>query len=148
MLIILCFIWLQAYKGNKLVRFLGELLIGPLRPEGRWQTLKSPDSRFLRKYGVLFEDNRGPPMVVRGATWEVENHATGYVNRGKLEYHLGRPILSFRLVVNSPSWYCIACHLLREHRRAEAPLGAGHCCSSCPSCIHQSNFKNALINQN
>ena len=86
---------LQAYKGNKVVRFLGELLIGPLRPEGRWQTLKSPDSRFLRKYGVLFEDNRGPPMVVRGATWAVDP-VTGYVNRGRLEYHLGRPLLSFR----------------------------------------------------
>jgi len=84
---------LQAYKGNKLMRFLGEFFIGPLRPEGRWQVLKSPDSRFLRKYGVLFEDNRGPPMVLRGATY-VTDPVTGWVNRGKLEPHLGRPLIS------------------------------------------------------
>ncbi|KAL0042483.1 hypothetical protein WJX79_001296 [Trebouxia sp. C0005] len=83
------------YKGNKLVRFLGELFIGPLRPEGRWAVLKSPDSRFLRKYGALFEDNRGPPMVLVGATYATDP-VTGWVNRGKLEPHLGRPLVSIR----------------------------------------------------
>lgn len=77
------------------MRILSEVFIGPVRPEGRWQVLKSPDSRFLRKYGVLFEDNRGPPMVLRDATY-VTDPATGWVNRGKLEPHLGRPLISFR----------------------------------------------------
>ncbi|DBA90394.1 TPA: hypothetical protein ACH3X1_003668 [Trebouxia sp. C0004] len=83
------------YKGNKLVRFLGEFFIGPLRPEGKWAVLKSPDSRFLCKYGALFEDNRGPPMVLVGATYATDP-VTGWVNRGKLEPHLGRPLLSIR----------------------------------------------------
>lgn len=83
------------YKGNKLVRFLGEFFIGPLRPEGKWAVLKSPDSRFLRKYGALFEDNRGPPMVLVGATYATDP-VTGWVNRGKLEPHLGRPLVSIR----------------------------------------------------
>ena len=86
---------LQPYKGNKLMRFLGEFFIGPLRPDGSWQVLKSPDSRFLRKYGALFEDNRGPPMVLRGATYATDP-VTGWVNRGKLEPHKGRPLVSFR----------------------------------------------------
>ncbi|DBA93931.1 TPA: hypothetical protein ACH3X3_013969 [Trebouxia sp. C0006] len=83
------------YKGNKLVRFLGEFFIGPLRPEGKWAVLKSPDSRFLRKYGALFEDNRGPPMILVGATYATDP-VTGWVNRGKLEPHLGRPLVSIR----------------------------------------------------
>ena len=77
------------------MRFLGDFFIGPLRPEGTWQVLKSPDSRFVRKYGALFEDNRGPPMVLRGATYETDP-VTGWVNRGQLQSHLGRPLISFR----------------------------------------------------
>lgn len=95
MLIVRMLVCLQPHKGNKFMRFLGEFFIGPLRPEGTWQVLKSPDSRFMRKYGALFEDNRGPPMVLRGATYETDP-VTGWVNRGQLQSHLGRPLISFR----------------------------------------------------
>lgn len=95
MLIVRMLVCLQPHKGNKLMRFLGEFFIGPLRPEGTWQVLKSPDSRFMRKYGALFEDNRGPPMVLRGATYETDP-VTGWVNRGQLQSRLGRPLISFR----------------------------------------------------
>ena len=80
-------------KTNRCTRFLSEFFIGPIRPGGSWQVLKTPDSRFLRKYGALFEDNRGPPMVLRGATYAVDP-ITGWVNRGKLEPYYGRPLIS------------------------------------------------------
>ena len=64
-----------------------------MRPEGTWQVLKSPDSRFLNKYGPLFEDNRGPPMVMKNATYAVDP-VTGWVNRGKLEPYYGAPLIS------------------------------------------------------
>ena len=104
MLMVLVLVWLQPYKGNKFMRFLGEFFIGPLRPEGTWQVLKSPDSRFVRKYGALFEDHRGPPMVLRGATYATDP-VTGWVNRGKLESHLGRPLISFRYPSPTPRPY-------------------------------------------
>ena len=104
MLTVPVLLWLQPYKGNKFTRFLGEFFIGPLRPEGTWQVLKSPDSRFVRKYGALFEDNRGPPMVLRGATYATDP-VTGWVNRGKLEPHLGQPLISFRYSSPTPRPY-------------------------------------------
>ena len=83
----------RIHRSNRCTRFLSEFFIGPIRPDGSWQVLKAPDSRFLGKYGALFEDNRGPPMVLQGATYAVDP-VTGWVNRGKLVPAFGRPLIS------------------------------------------------------
>ena len=54
-------------------------------------------ARFVGRWGPLFEENRGPPMVMRGATYETDR-TTGMCHRGTLEPHLGRPFLVFRCV--------------------------------------------------
>ena len=51
--------------------------------------------RFVGRWGALFEENRGPPMVMCGATYATDPQ-TGLCNRGSLEPHLGRPVLTLR----------------------------------------------------
>ena len=81
-------------KHNWVIHVLGVLLLGRSHPEGTWAVVRRADSRFLQKYGALFTDNRGPPMVLKGATYQADP-VTGWVNRGKLESHPGQPLLSF-----------------------------------------------------
>ena len=71
------------------------IIIGRESPEGFWRAIRKPDSRFVYKYGALFEETRGPPMLVHGATWEA-HPVTGFVNRGKLIPVPGAPIFSVR----------------------------------------------------
>ena len=73
----------------------GALLIGRESPEGFWRTIRKPDSRFCYKYGALFEETRGPPMLVHGATWK-PHPVTGFVDRGKLIPVPGAPLLTVR----------------------------------------------------
>ena len=49
-----------------------DIVLGPHVTEGAWRPLKRPDSRFVERWGTLFEENRGPPMVLRNATWRVD----------------------------------------------------------------------------
>ena len=77
-----------------------DILLGPEVAEGAWRPLKRPDSRFVHRYGTLFEENRGPPMVMRGASFQADP-VTGLCNRGKLQPHLGRPLLS----LGGRKWY-------------------------------------------
>lgn len=81
-------------KHNWVIHVLGVLLLGRSHPEGTWAVVRRADSRFLQKYGALFTDNRGPPMVLKGATYQADP-VTGWVNRGKLESQPGQPLLSF-----------------------------------------------------
>lgn len=49
-----------------------DVLLGPAVTEGAWRPLKRPDSRFVERWGTLFEENRGPPLVLRNATFEAD----------------------------------------------------------------------------
>ncbi|KAK9800174.1 hypothetical protein WJX73_003425 [Symbiochloris irregularis] len=87
-------------RGCSLSDAFARVLLGPRMEEGGWRPLKRPDSQFIGRWGTLFEDNRGPPLVMRGATFE-KDPVTGRCNRGTLEPHLGRPVVSFR----NRAWY-------------------------------------------
>ena len=76
------------------------MALGPEVAEGAWRPLKRPDSRFVQRYGTLFEENRGPPMVMRGASFQADP-VTGLCKRGQLQPHLGRPLLS----LGGRQWY-------------------------------------------
>ena len=49
-----------------------DIVLGPEVYEGAWRPLKRPDSRFVERWGTLFEENRGPPMVLKGASFRAD----------------------------------------------------------------------------
>ncbi len=88
----------EEREGSRLSRgfqAFQALLLGRESPEGFWRAIRKPDSRFVYKWGALFEETRGPPMLVHGATWEA-HPVTGFVNRGRLIPVPGAPIFSIR----------------------------------------------------
>ena len=102
---------LEEKRGSRLsrgIRAFQGLLLGRESPEGFWRTIRKPDSRFVYKWGALFEETRGPPMLVHGATWEA-HPVTGFVNRGRLIPVPGAPIVSFRCE-GDPTGSCSLCH--------------------------------------
>lgn len=72
-----------------------DILFGVETPEGKWMALKRRDSRFIQKYGPLFEVNRGPPMYYTDMTYE-KDPETGYCYRGRLQQANEAPIVSIR----------------------------------------------------
>lgn len=71
-----------------------DVVVGPKGVSGKWMALKRRDSRFVNKYGPLFDANRGPPMVLTDCTYEVDPK-TGFCNRGRLQQVHEAPIFSF-----------------------------------------------------
>ena len=67
------------------------LLLGKRQQEAEWVTTTTEGSKFHQRYGLLFEEYRGPEIGRRDATLDVDL-ATGRVDRGKLLVLRERPL--------------------------------------------------------
>ncbi|KAK9809018.1 hypothetical protein WJX72_007977 [[Myrmecia] bisecta] len=79
----------HGHKGSVVL----DVLFGRTLTSGTWQPAKRPESNFVPRWGALFEDNRGEPMVLTGATYAVDP-VTGALNRGQLVPVPGKAIIS------------------------------------------------------
>ena len=67
------------------------LFLGKRQQEAEWVTTTTEGSKFHQRYGLLFEEYRGPAIGRRDATLDVDP-ATGRVDRGKLVVLSERPL--------------------------------------------------------
>ena len=72
------------------------LLLGNRQEEAKWVTTTTEGSKFHQRYGLLFEEYRGPATGRRDATLEIDP-ATGWVDRGKLVALEERPLWTLPL---------------------------------------------------
>lgn len=68
------------------------LILGEHQHEAEWATTKTQGSKFMARYGVLFEEYRGPPIGRRDVSLEIDPN-TGVVDRGELVILKERPLL-------------------------------------------------------
>lgn len=69
------------------------LLFGEHQSEADWTATRQQGSKFVARYGPLFEEHRGPAIGRRGATLEIDP-ITGKVDRGELVGIKERPLIS------------------------------------------------------
>ncbi|KAK9867372.1 hypothetical protein WJX84_004999 [Apatococcus fuscideae] len=74
----------EGWRPPRVERWLWRPILGARAPNALWMDMESPNGRFLHRYGIFFEDTRGPLHLLRFATYKQDLKTKKYY-RGRIE---------------------------------------------------------------